>query len=99
MRELTSLRYPSCSTGFFETVIVLVNVALMVPSRGTFLNTGVHGWKFGRRTLFISQRVHLHSSGRCTDVEFVTCIFLSQNKTSGPSEGTDPVQREPLAAP
>ena len=31
--ELTSLRYPSCSTGFFEIVIVLVNVALPVPAR------------------------------------------------------------------
>ena len=31
-RELTSLRYPSCSTGFLETVIVLVKVALPVSS-------------------------------------------------------------------
>ena len=46
-RELTSLRYPSCSTDFFETVIVLANVALLVPSKSTPLNLGVQRGRFG----------------------------------------------------
>ena len=45
-RELTSLRYPSCSTGFLETVIVLVNVALPESSKGT-LSPGVQRLRFG----------------------------------------------------
>jgi hypothetical protein len=40
-RELTSLRYPSCSIGFFETVIVLASVALPVSSKNTPLGPGV----------------------------------------------------------
>lgn len=40
-RELTSFRYPSCSTGFLETVIVLVNVALPVASKSIPFISGI----------------------------------------------------------
>jgi hypothetical protein len=42
---LTSLRYPSCSIGFFETVIVLVNVAFPVSSAHIPLGSGDHRWR------------------------------------------------------
>ena len=36
-KESTSFRYPSCSAGFFETVIVLVSVALPITSNRILL--------------------------------------------------------------